>query len=594
MDPRREYEIRLQSRRNRAAELSRRDNQLSNARLISFMLAAGLLIAGFAYESIGPLWFVVPLALFIVLVVWHARVIEEKRIAERAMDYYAAGLGRLDGHWRPAREAPNHLLPENHPYAADLDVFGPRSLFGLLNAARTRAGEEALAGWLLRGADAGEIRARQAAAAELRERIDFREDLALLGDAVRSRVRPAQLCGWAGRGPVLRGTGAMTAARVLTGAVLLAVAGWLFFGFTVLPLLALFPLVAVFQRWKGALAEDSVHGFHEPEKDLAVLAVVARRIESETFTSPWLSARREQLFSGGRPASASIAQLDRWLTWLETQGNQFFAPIAFMVLWRFHLVERIESWRLESGVHVKEWLRAIGEIEALASLSMYAFENPEDVFPEIVERERPLFDAAGLGHPLLPKSECVANDVRLDEAPALYIVSGSNMSGKSTLLRSVGVAAVMAFAGAPVRAKALRLTPMAIGASISTHDSIQAGTSRFYAEIQRIRDIVELARSAPVLFLIDEALHGTNSHDRRIGASAILRTLVDAGAIGLVTTHDLALTEPLEQYGDGRAVNLHFEDHLEDGRLVFDYKLRPGVVQKSNAIELMRSIGLDV
>jgi DNA mismatch repair ATPase MutS len=242
---------------------------------------------------------------------------------------------------------------------------------------------------------------------------------------------------------------------------------------------------------------------------------------------------------------------------------------------------------------VRQWLDAAGQIEALCALANYAYEHPADPFPEFTEGG-PCLEGEGLAHPLIVGSRAVRNDVRLCGEPAVLVVSGSNMSGKSTLLRTVGVNAVLAMAGAPVRARRLRLTPLAVGASIRTLDSLHSGTSRFYVEITRIRLLVELAKGPlPLLFLLDELLQGTNSHDRRIGAEAVIRTLVDRGAIGVLTTHDLALADIANALAP-RARNVHFEDHLAEGKITFDYHLRPGVVEKSNALELMRSIGLDV
>jgi DNA mismatch repair ATPase MutS len=223
----------------------------------------------------------------------------------------------------------------------------------------------------------------------------------------------------------------------------------------------------------------------------------------------------------------------------------------------------------------------------------YAYEHPSDPFPEIVE-QGPLFDASGLGHPLLPSSACVRNDLRLDGGRLLLLISGSNMSGKSTLLRAVGVNVVLALAGAPVRAEALRVSPVSLGASIRINDSLEAGRSRFYAEITRLRQLMEIARDRPpLLFLLDEILHGTNSGDRRTGAEAVVKGLLDRGGLGLVTTHDLALAGIAEALAP-RARNVHFEDHLEGGRMAFDYRLKDGVVRKSNALALMRAVGLDV
>ena len=253
----------------------------------------------------------------------------------------------------------------------------------------------------------------------------------------------------------------------------------------------------------------------------------------------------------------------------------------------------VEAWRAVSGPAVVHWLAAVGEFEALCALATYAYERAEHVLPEIGE-SGPLFEATALGHPLLPRAHCVGNDVRLAADAALLVVSGSNMSGKSTLLRTIGVNVVLAQAGAPVRARALRMSPLSIGTSMRIADSLQAGTSRFYAEIQRLRQIVDLAGGArPLLFLLDEILHGTNSHDRRFGAEAVVRGLLARGAIGLITTHDLALSTIVDTLAP-RAANVHFEDHLENGRMTFDYRLRSGVVTKSNALELMRAVGLEV
>ncbi|HVY91952.1 MAG TPA: hypothetical protein VHA14_04350, partial [Bryobacteraceae bacterium] len=213
-----------------------------------------------------------------------------------------------------------------------------------------------------------------------------------------------------------------------------------------------------------------------------------------------------------------------------------------------------------------------------------------DILPQFAE-SAPVFDAQGLGHPLLADERTIRNDVRLVPPVQLFVVSGSNMSGKSTLLRAVGVNAVLALAGAPVRARSLTLSKLSVGASIRTSDSLEEGQSRFMAEILRIKAILELPR--PALFLLDELLHGTNSHDRATGAAGIVRALIARGAIGLATTHDLSLAAVANQL-EPAAANVHFEDRLENGRLVFDYKMRDGIVTRSNALDLMRAAGLDV
>jgi DNA mismatch repair ATPase MutS len=271
----------------------------------------------------------------------------------------------------------------------------------------------------------------------------------------------------------------------------------------------------------------------------------------------------------------------------------FFRPVAAMLIWTAQFAMAVEAWRTANGPYIGTWIAAVGEFEALCSLSTYAFERPDATFPQL-ELTGPLFDADALRHPLIPAAVAVANDVQIGKGTCLWIVSGSNMSGKSTLMRAVGLNAVLAWAGAPVACARLSISALRIGASMSTHDSLADNRSRFYAEISRLRDVVELARSGhPTLFLLDELLSGTNSHDRRIGAEAVVRGLVERGAIGLVSTHDLALAEMVSTL-NGKAANVHFEDHIEGGEIRFDYRLRQGVVTRSNALELMRAVGLDV
>jgi DNA mismatch repair ATPase MutS len=317
------------------------------------------------------------------------------------------------------------------------------------------------------------------------------------------------------------------------------------------------------------------------------------RLEREPFETPLLRRLRAAMEAEGTPASSRIRRLARLLNLLDARRNQFFAPFAALWQWTIFFTILIDAWRGEAGPEVARWIRAVGEFEALCALGAYAAENPADPYPDLVPGPA-RYEAESLGHPLLPESGAVRNDIVLGEPTQVLIVSGSNMSGKSTLLRTVGINAVLAFAGAPVRAGKLRLSPLTIGATLRIQDSLQAGKSRFYAEITRVRQIVGMARGpVPLLFLFDELFHGTNSHDRTVGAEAVIRGLIDCGAIGLVTTHDLSLARIADVLAP-RAVNVHFEDQLVDGQMHFDYRMRPGVVRHSNALALMRAIGLEV
>jgi DNA mismatch repair ATPase MutS len=332
-----------------------------------------------------------------------------------------------------------------------------------------------------------------------------------------------------------------------------------------------------------------VGGIQEPAHDLDLLSGILAILEKEKFHSAKLKGLQTQLRPAGQPASQRIARLRRLMELLDSRDSVFVRMFGPILLWTTQLAMALEAWRTENGATVRNWLAAVAEIEALSSLAGYGWEHPSDPFPEIVEGT--VLDAEQIAHPLLPVSRAVANDLTLGSPLRLILISGSNMSGKSTLLRTIGTNAVLAWAGAPVRARRLRISSMTMGASIRTIDSLEEGHSRFMAEILRLKQTLDLPH--PSLFLLDELLHGTNSHDRAIGAEGLLRALLAKGAVGIATTHDLALTRVASQLAPAGA-NFHFDDRLENQRLIFDYKIKTGVVERSNALDLMRAIGLDV
>jgi DNA mismatch repair ATPase MutS len=339
--------------------------------------------------------------------------------------------------------------------------------------------------------------------------------------------------------------------------------------------------------------EEVLHGAEHALHDLELLTGVLARVERHNFLAPRLQTLRSELVSHAIGASQAIARLRTLGDLIDSRDNMFVRVLDVPLMYSVQLALAAERWRRAHGPQVRAWLEAIGEIEALLSLAAYSYEHPADPFPEFVEGAACL-EGDDLGHPLLPAAACVRNDVKVCDQARVLLVSGSNMSGKSTLLRAVGINVVLAMAGSPVRARRLRLTPLRAGASIRINDSLQEGSSRFYAEITRLRRLFDLTGDGPpLLFLLDELLQGTNSKDRRIGAEGVVRALLERGAIGLLSTHDLALTE-IGGSLDGHLRNVHFQDEFTDGKMTFDYKLREGVVTKSNGLELMRSIGLDV
>jgi hypothetical protein len=592
IDPASEYTERLETRRRAVDRHDQRHRTLGNVRLLVFSSAAVLAWLIWGRGLLGAFWLALPAAVFAVLIVAHERVLRARRAVVRAVKHYERALARLDGQWAGHGETGERFLYAAHPYAADLDLFGPASLFELLSTSRTRMGEETLARWLLEAGDPDALRARHEAIAELRPMLDLREDLAVLGEDVRTGVHPAELAAWGDQPPLLESHRARVIAfaipcLVAVSAVLWGLNGWRD------PFFAMLAAVAIFiARYRRDVARV-VEAVEQPAHDLALLAKVLARLEQERFTSARLIELRAALEVAGQPPSARLANLNRLIEMLDSRDNPFMKVVGPLMLWTEQLAFAIEAWRKVSGPALRRWLAAVGEIEALCCLAAYAFEHPSDVFPEIVT-DGPCFEGEDMAHPLLGAARVVRNSVSLGGDLRVLIVSGSNMSGKSTLLRTVGINAVLAQAGAPVCATRMRLSRLALGASIRTMDSLQDGTSRFYAEIKRLHQIMELtAGPLHVLFLLDELLHGTNSHDRRIGAEAIVRGLVERSAIGLVTTHDLALAQVVESIAP-RAQNVHFEDQFENGRMTFDYRLHPGVVEKSNALELMRSVGLQV
>ena len=545
-------------------------------------------------QNLIPVWIALtPILIFLGIAIARSRIETRERRAQRSVAFYERGLARIEDRWMGGPASSGSFASETHLYATALDIFGKDSLFELISTARTRAGEEKLAKWLSAPAPTSEIVMRQQCVEELRGNIDLREALAVLGPEMRARVHPELLTRWGLAPTVLQSPAARVIAPIIAVFVYYTeIDFWFVNGSPWLAIIALV-LAGAFGMYYRSRVREVIESVEQPERELEIISVVLGRLELEQFKSPRLQELRRALDTQGHPPSKQIGRLIRRIDMLNSRLNHAFTLLGNLMLWSTQFTFAIEAWRRDCGPALGRWIDAIGEFEALCSLAGYAYEHPEDPFPEIVE-DRTCFEGDELRHPLLPRDRAVPNTVRLAQDLQLLVVSGSNMSGKSTLLRTVGVNVALALAGAPVRAKHLRLSQLAMGATLRVQDSLQDGTSQFYAEILRLRGIMELTEGPlAVLFLLDEILHGTNSHDRAIGAEAVVKSLVDRGAIGLVTTHDLALAKVADGLAP-RAANVHFQDHLESGKMVFDYQLHPGVVQKSNALELMRAVGLKV
>jgi len=533
------------------------------------------------------------IGIYLTLALVHELVIRAKTRASTAADFYRRGIGRIEDRWVGTGQSGDRFRADEHVYAEDLDLFGKGSLFELLSTARLPMGENRLADWLRRPSPKSVVLARQALVSEFRQKLDLRENLAITSEALRPRLDPESLVGWAEGPPNLPGRVWRGVAFALAVAAVATVVVYL-------KTSIIWPLILVltfegFLRWRLRKRTAAlVEGVSSNAEGLVLFSDILELLEKEPFTSSEAKELCRPLKKGPLPASKLIRRLARIVYWIDARHNLLVHLVDVPLLYTLQVGLAAEAWRRQWGASMRMSVDITAEMEALLSLATYSFEHPADPFPEFAGESSITFIGENLGHPLIPDAKCVRNSVRLDRETRAMLVSGSNMSGKSTLLRTIGINAVLAMAGAPVRGNSLRLSPLSVGTSIRRTDSLQQGRSGFYTEILQIRRVFKLTEdSTALLFLFDELLEGTNSKDRRIGAEGLLKALLSQRAIGVVTTHDLALTE-IPASANGLVRNMHFEDQVKDGKMYFDYQLRHGVIAKSNALELMRLMGFEI
>jgi ABC-type multidrug transport system fused ATPase/permease subunit len=512
----------------------------------------------------------------------------------RLKRFYDRAIQRVNGDWARSGFTGEEFSDPDHVYAADLNIVGEGSLFELLCIARTSLGRRGLTDYLLQSPSLNESALRQHAVRELRPRTDLREKVATLGEFEFLETHHNTFEGWL-NSPRLSFPRALPAISAVTSVLLtviivaglLGVLPWMEVARSAAPFIAFHTAVGLVFR---ARVNRMTEWLRSVSLETRVLREGLQLLKTEQFESAKLRQISGQLQTGSR----SVRKLERLLDLVDQRDKDWFAGPSRLLLAGTQLYMAIERWRQKHGQSLRLWLAAWAEFEALNALAAYGYENPENTFPELAGGPG-CFQACDLGHPLLPHNSCVNNDVELitPESP-FYIVSGSNMSGKSTLLRAIGLNAVLAFAGAPVRARALRLSGLSIFASLSIVDSLLNGKSKFLAEVDRLRQAIESAvPDRPVLFLVDEIFGGTNSRDRRIASEAIVRTLIQRGAIGALSTHDLALTEIAGADGlNGVNVHMGSRDHADP--MDFDYRLKPGVTTETNALAIARMAGVPV
>ncbi len=635
------YEERRAILVERGAALDGRERSVSLLRGITFLAAVALAVLGGTRQHIG-FWIAagVSLATFIAAVIAHAVLITRKAEIDQRIALVARGLARIRDEYQDFPEKGEKFSPELHPYSKDLDVFGHRSLFQLLSTAETVAGRGAMAAWLLTGASAKTVVERQTAARELSERPDLLEDISVLAHNARAKLPPDALFAWGEAKSIWEeggnNGGTMFALRLRFLApitVTLAVLGW-----TLGPAMGPFrhawvvtmAVQLVVALRTGVMTERALAAASSREEPLGRFAPLFARIEKTQFSAALLERCRAAMLSskpasradsnenGSPGASATIGlpttivtashAMSRLQTILGFADIRHAGMVHILVhlftLWDVWCAVAIEKWRAEHGKRIRLWMDALATLEALSSIATFTYEHPDYVFPEVTPG-KPHFIAKELAHPLLARKKRIANSIafhgtesaksKADKAsPQALLITGSNMSGKSTMLRAIGTNAVLALAGAPVCAAQLSMSELDVRTSMRITDSLEQGVSHFYAELSRLKEITTVAEAGnPVLFLLDEVLHGTNSRERQVGAKAVVKHLLKHGAIGAVSSHDLGLST-LEEETAGIVKNAHFEEHVEDGKMAFDYKLKPGIVTTTNALRLMRVVGLPV
>jgi hypothetical protein len=592
--------VRFATLRDRAAASSR---ALATARLLLFLLMLG---SGVAWEATGrAAWLLVALACmagFIGLVLWHSRLKRAERWFATLRALNEEGLSRLARSWSAlaARQPPDDLA--GHAYAEDADLFGSPGLAQLLGPTGTAAGSRVLAGWLLNASAAADVRARQQASAELAQRNDLRDEVAAHARASAhvSEGEVERFLEWAENpsGPKVGRTLRVLAWVVPASTVALALAhasGWIAGPLWLLPAAAAIAITfgpgrAIDATLRRAFAREGMFTAY-PELFASIGAADVR--------APLLVRIGQALTTRGIPADRHIRRLRGLMHLADLRYGTLYLPVQLLTLWDVHIMAAVEKWRGAAGRDVRTWLAAVGEFEALAALATLAHDEPSWCFPEILEGEELRVDATALAHPMLPPTR-VANDVAVGPPGTFLLVTGSNMSGKSTLLRALATNVVLGLAGAPVCARAMRLPVVSLQTSIRVADSVVRGVSYFMAQLQRMKQIVRAAETAGggrpgALYLLDEILQGTNTAERRIAATRVIRYLIDRGAIGAVTTHDLELAD--EPALRSALVAVHFTETVmgEDELAVmhFDFRLRTGVATSTNALALMRMVGLD-
>jgi hypothetical protein len=577
------------------AGANRQSNLLVMLRSLIAVLITGFIGYWFYTKKLGSLFYpAVLLVVFIVLVVLHRRTNNKINYLQNLVRINETALLRLSGKWTTLPETGNRFFDPGHPYSTDLNIFGQGSLFQYINATTSYMGGQTLAQFLSRPAGHEEILPRQQAVKELAQELDWRQHFQAIGTgSVDRRLNPAGLIAWAEDQALVldkKRTGLIRVLPVITISLLIL---------KVLGIVPLFvPLIMLLvQLITVNFSEKAVRKTFDATgravAELECYSALLACIEEKGFQAPLLTDLKKRLGTNNQPSSVRIKALSKITDRINLRSAQLHFLINLLTFWDLHTLIKLEKWKVKSGMSLGAWLKVIGQFEALAGLAGLAHDHPGWAFPEVVDNP-PFFEAVELGHPLVHDNVRVCNDVYLPDPGTVFIITGSNMSGKSTFLRTVGINLVLAYAGGPVCARSMSCSMMNVYTSMQVHDNLEQRTSTFYAELKRIKTIVDAVNNGePVVFLLDEIFKGTNSRDRIFGAKTLIKKLCRMPVIGLITTHDLELGG-LEKEIPRCVKNYHFTDTICDNQISFDYRLRPGISRTTNAIALMKMVGIEV
>ena len=590
------YKARLQELSEADLRLSSRYRLLINVELSLSLLLAITFYVLYTHRLMDPIvgtagYMAASLLILSLPAAFLLRVHRKLRVARTITAYYEGRMQRIEGTWKGNGDDGSEFSVADHPFCTDLDLLGKGSLFEFLSSAQTGAGRCWLARVLLSPASLTDVNARQRAVAELRSRTDLREYFASAGTSSTRSFDGKSLSRWCEKNsvPFSAFTRIFGTCLCVTNVVLVALA----LAGRVSPEVPLGSLAVVGVFWASlhrrvtqVLAEaDSIVKY-----ELELLIAYSQQLSKEQFQCPLLRETASSLCLLSNHRQKQLLRLIRLIRWHEDPAFTYF---SYLSLWGVVLALRVESWRFALGPDLARMTAALGQLEGLSSLAAYAFEHPNYPFPSFVSEETPtvVFVADSLGHPLIDSAVCVSNPVKINDNSRLLFVSGSNMSGKSTYLRAIGLNYVLARAGAPVCAESLHLSIFALATSMRVQDSLAESKSRFLAEVSLVKQVMNCAEQEPVLFLFDELFSGTNSEDRRAGVAGAIAHLLRNQASGLLTTHDLALSE-MTFFKQSIVRNVYFIDQVTDDRMTFNYKLHEGLAPHTNGAVILSRLGL--